>query len=131
MDNKERLVEFLKDNDVCNECKDKECNTCWAYKALSQEADGLIVHGVFAPKVKIGDIVYFVYYDREDVPPVVIAEERVIDVSILGFTLSELVGEDDFSSGDFYKWEELDSGGWFFTKREDAEKRRDELMAYK
>lgn len=129
MGNRERLVEYLKDNDVCRECKTLECSTCWAHRALCDEADELIAHGVFAPKLKIGDIVYFVYWGSEDDDCVVISGEKVIDVSVSGFVLSSvLCGDCDVSAGDFYKWEELDSGEWFFTKIEDAEARKEKLL---
>ena len=128
MGNRERLVEYLKDNDVCRECKTSECSTCWAHRALCDEADSLIAHGVFAPKLKVGDIVYFVYWDSEDDDCVVISGEKVIDVSVNGFTLTSVINECDMQNADFYKWDELDSGGWFYSKLSDAENKKDEIL---
>jgi len=125
--NKRRLVELLKDNEVCRECGKKICVGCSAYLSLWSEAEMLDGNGVFCPPVKIGTEVFFVVdnFDPEGGEPVLIDSDKVTDVSVCGFRFGE------FESGglcDVYSWDELLKKEMFFVEKSQAEARYSLLM---
>lgn len=124
MKNKERLVELLKDNELCRECGKKICTGCGAYLSLWQEAEMLDKNGVFCPPVKIGAEVFVVIDDWDPAfgEPVRIGVDKVVDVSVRGIWL----GTDE--SNDLVLWEELDKKEEFFLDKAEAEERYDLLM---
>ena len=123
--NKERLVELLKDNELCKECGKKICTGCGAYLSLWSEAEMLADVGVFAPPVKIGAEVFVVIDDWDPAfgEPVHIGADKVVDVSVRGVWLGE--GEFD----DLVLWEELEKKEAYFLDKSEAEKKYKELMA--
>ena len=126
--NKERIVELLKDNEICRECGKKICTGCGVYLSLWQEAEMLDKNGVFCPLVKIGTDIFIVFddYDPAFGEPVFFGSEKIVDVSVRGFWF-ELNQEG--APVDFYPWEELEKKDMFFLDKTEAQERYKELMA--
>ena len=122
--NKERLVELLKDNELCKECGKKICTGCGAYLSLWSEAEMLATAGVFAPPVKIGSEVFVVIDDWDPAfgEPVHIGADKVVDVSVRGLW----TGTEDCS--EFVSWEELEKKEEFFLDKSEAEAKYQELI---
>lgn len=98
-----RLVELIKHCTSCEECRDEDI------------AAHLIANGVFVPLCKPGDVLYYVFYDKneEDGCKWIVGDGLVVtDVSLIGWYTSEFIEPDPWSR----------IGKDVFLKKEKAEK---------